>query len=179
MDTHRTQYKCWKNGKHNLITSFNLFEKHGIKNCEIILLESVNANSKDELLAREAYWIKQVDCVNKVIPNRTDKQYREDHKEEIAERHKQYYNDNKEKAKQYYNDNKQDILEQHKEYYEDNKEKIVEYHKKYYEKNKKELSEQRKQTYICIVCNTTITLNYKSKHENTKKHLNNVDFSNK
>ena len=25
MDTHRTDFKCWKNGKHHFITSFTIF----------------------------------------------------------------------------------------------------------------------------------------------------------
>jgi len=136
IDTHRSCYKRWKDGKHNFVTIYNLFEMHDIENCEIILLESVNANSKDELLARESYWIKQLDCVNKYIPNRTDKEYRQD-----------------------------------------NKEKIAEYKKKYQQDNKEKIAEQHNQPYLCITCNTTITLNGKSQHNKTKKHMNNVDSS--
>jgi len=181
MDTHRSDYKKWKNGKARLVTSYNIFETYGIDNCLITLLESVNANSKDELLVREAYWIKQLDCVNKVIPNRTDKEYYEDHKQEIAEYKKQYQQDNKEdisqNKKQYYLHNKQDISQKHKKYNQDHKEEIAEKAKQYYEKNKQNKLEKAKQTYICITCNTPITLNGKSQHEKTKKHLNNVDSS--
>jgi hypothetical protein len=37
--------------------SFEVFEKYGVENCAIILLEYVNAHSKDELLAREKYYV--------------------------------------------------------------------------------------------------------------------------
>ena len=46
MDTHRSQYKCFLNGKGDRTTSFNLFNKYGVSNCNIILLELVNVNIK-------------------------------------------------------------------------------------------------------------------------------------
>jgi hypothetical protein len=82
MDTHRNDYKKWKNGNNKKTTSFNLFNKYGIENCNIILLENVNATNKDELLSREGYYIRKLKCVNKFLPNRT--------KEETLERIKQY-----------------------------------------------------------------------------------------
>ena len=60
--------------------SFDLFEKYGIENCRILLLELANARTKDELHTREAHYIKTLKCVNKVIPNRTRKDYYEDKK---------------------------------------------------------------------------------------------------
>lgn len=44
------------------------------------------------------------------------KQYRENHKEEIAEKQKQYYQDNKDKFAEYYQRNKEEIAEQRKQY---------------------------------------------------------------
>ena len=91
MDNHRSCYKGWKSGKSTKVMVFDMFEKHGIENCFIVLLELVNCNTKDELLAREAYYIKTLVCVNKCIPLRTDKQYRVDNKEKLKEK----YDDNK------------------------------------------------------------------------------------
>ncbi len=52
---YRTYIKHVKENKTAVKTmSFNLFEKYGIENCHIILLESINAKSKDELRAQEA-----------------------------------------------------------------------------------------------------------------------------
>ena len=82
MDTHRSDYKRWKLGKRKHKTSsFLLFDKYKISNCEIILLESVNANSKDELLAREKYYIQLLQCVNKCTPNVTHEEKKEKKKE--------------------------------------------------------------------------------------------------
>ena len=59
-----------------------MFEKYGI----IVLLENVNANSKDEMLAREAYYIRNFKCINKNIPLR-----------KVNEFMNEYYKKNKDK----------------------------------------------------------------------------------
>ena len=71
MDHHRSHYKCYKDNKKGFYTSFRLFEEYGVENCRITLLESYPCNLKDELLAREAHYIKSLDCENKVIPQQT------------------------------------------------------------------------------------------------------------
>jgi len=97
IDNHRSSYKRWKNGKTGRITVFDLFDKYGIDNCKIYLLESVNANSKDEILAREGHYIRTLKCVNKCITGRTEKEYYNDNKVKLLEKRKGYYNDNKDK----------------------------------------------------------------------------------
>lgn len=104
MTTHRGSYNSFKNGKSPFITSYLLFDKYGVENCKIILLETVNVNSKDELLSREAHYIKKLDCVNKQIPLRTRKEY----------------------SKEYYQENKEHITEWQKDYYIKNKDYITE-----------------------------------------------------
>lgn len=66
MSQHRLNYKYWKQGMWHYVTNFQLFDKFG-SNVEIILLEAVNANSKDELSARERFHIQNNKCVNKHI----------------------------------------------------------------------------------------------------------------
>ena len=53
-----------------------LFEKYGVENCKIILIENVNVNTKEELLQKEAFYIRSLECVNKQIPLRTKKEYK-------------------------------------------------------------------------------------------------------
>jgi hypothetical protein len=48
-------------------TSFELF-KHGPKDVKIQLLERCPCQTKDELNAREAFYIESLNCVNKSIP---------------------------------------------------------------------------------------------------------------
>ncbi len=92
LDEHRSKYK----NNNFQCRSSNLFLKYGLSNCKIILLELVNANSKDELHVREAFYISNNKCINKVIPGRTPEQYRIDNKESKKLKSQEYYNKNKE-----------------------------------------------------------------------------------
>ena len=92
-----------------------LFEWGDVK---INMIEEIEYEDKKDLIDREAYYIRNLKCVNKRIPNRTTKEYRENNKDKIKEKKKQYRENNKDKIK-----------EINKEYYEDNKEKIKEYSK--------------------------------------------------
>jgi hypothetical protein len=113
MTAHRIDYKQVKNGNiKKKVMSFDLFEKYGIDNCDIILLESVEAKSKDELHIREAHYIRTIKCINRYIPNRTQQEYYKDNKEKILDQTKQYRDDHKEQMKQYYQDNKEKIDQQ-------------------------------------------------------------------
>ena len=97
MECHRRDYRNYKKGlSNNTMTSFKLFDKYGIDNCHIVLIELVHATCKDELHQRESHYIKLMQCVNKVIPLRTKKEYKEDNKELIKVTSKKYYIDNKE-----------------------------------------------------------------------------------
>ena len=128
MDAHRRGYKRWKNSNLNFITAFIIFDEYGLENCNIILLEAFICNTKDELHAREAHYIKTINCVNKNIPNRTMKQYIEDNKDKLSEQVKKYREGNKDKIsehkKQYYEDNKDKILERKKKHHQDTKSNV-------------------------------------------------------
>ena len=104
MVNHRSDYKRYIEGKTKYIfSSFKLFDKYGVENCEISLIETVNANSNDELKAREKHYIQLLKCVNKNIPNRTHEEYLEYKKEY----NKEYTEKNKDRIKEY--DNKKYI----------------------------------------------------------------------
>jgi hypothetical protein len=110
---HVGNYKCYLNGKSNFTTSFKILETNDY---DIILVENVNCETKEQLHQRERFYIENNNCVNKFIPNRTDKQYRFDNKDSIKETKKQYYNENldsiKNKIEQYQQDNKEKIQKQ-------------------------------------------------------------------
>jgi hypothetical protein len=93
MDTHRRDYKQWKNGNfsYTKISSYNLFDKYGVDNCKITLLEVCSCTSRDELIARESHYIRTKKCINKIIPDRKMKEWIEDNKEHIAKQ-KQNWN---------------------------------------------------------------------------------------
>ena len=93
MEYHRRDYKKYKKGDlKRIMTSFKLFDKYGLDNCDIVLLEFVNATCKEDLHKKEAHYIKSMRCVNKIVPLRTKTEYNAEHKEES----KKYYQDNKE-----------------------------------------------------------------------------------
>jgi hypothetical protein len=93
MVCHRKDYVQWKGGniKVSRLTSFNIFDKFGVDHCRIILLETFPCQSKDELTSREAFYIRSMPNVNKMIPHRTRAQYREDKHEDIMQKAIDYY----------------------------------------------------------------------------------------
>jgi len=103
---HRKDYKRWKNGKCRYITSFSILD---FDDAFIQLLESYPCSNKEELTARERYWIKNLNCVNKCIPMQSPK-----------ESDKKCYEKNTEKyilhAKNYYEKNRNKRLQQVKYY---------------------------------------------------------------
>ena len=157
MDTHRGHYKAWLKGKGGHNRAYDLFEAYGIENCQIVLIESCPCESKDELTAREAHYIKTKDCVNKNIPGRTIKEY---------------YEANKEKFKEYREANKEKFKEYRKEWKETNAEHIKEYNKEYCEANKQKIKEYReanKEKETCK-CGSCYIKRCKTQHMLTKKH---------
>jgi hypothetical protein len=159
MDKHRSGYKYWKLGHGRFITSFKLFDLYGVENCEIVLLECVNCNSKDELRAREGFYIQNNICVNKNVAGRNIKEsikyYRDNNKESIKEQKKLYHISNKDNIKLYYETNKENIKEKVNKYQQINRQKIKLY---------------RSGTKMCE-CGCEIKKHHKSRHEKSNKHL--------
>ena len=145
---HKTNYKCWKGGYQSYCTSFKLLDE-AIDDIDIVLLETCNVNNKEELHAKERYWIESTDCVNKVVPGRTQKEAnkvcREKNKEKYAEKRKEYFQKNKERKRQYVQDNRDRINEVRREHYEANKEEIRKKEKEHRNKNKEKYREYSRQ----------------------------------
>ena len=136
MTAHRKDYNYWKSGKGHFITSYLLFDEYGLDGCFIELLEAKSCNSKDELKQLEGGYIRYLECVNKRVENRNEKEYYENNKELIKEKKKQYRLNNKEK-----------MSERDKKYRENNKEKVSEQSKQKYFRNKDKLSLLNKQVF--------------------------------
>ena len=88
--SHITGFKRWKDGKRGKVSSFDLFEKYGVDKCTIVLIELINASSIYELKLKEAYYIKSLDCINKIIPLRSLKEYYQDNRIAYIEKVKIY-----------------------------------------------------------------------------------------
>ena len=147
--------------KSSLCKSKTLFEKYD--DVRIELIEEYPCNSKAELEKKEGEYIRNNKCLNKVIPDRTIKEWREDNKEKLTE-----YN------KEYYENNKQSILEYHKKYNENNKEKLTEYR----ENNKEKIAEYNKKYYknktiekVTCECGCIIRKDGLKDHKKTSKHI--------
>ena len=134
LSKHKSHYKHYLKYKNPFITSFKILENNNYK---IILIDNCPCNSKEELHREERKYIETIECVNKVIPGRTGKEYCEDNKFKRQQKSKEYYENNKEKE-----------LIRQKNYYQKNKDKL----KENYEKKKDEIIEKRKEKIECNFC---------------------------
>ena len=75
-----------------------LFDKYGIDNIKIVLIKSFSCNNKEELQAEEAKFIRENECINKMI--NLNKQKTKEDKQEIKEEDKQEIKEIKEEDKQ-------------------------------------------------------------------------------
>ena len=157
---HKHGCKSWikNNIKYYKHYSYLLFEKYGIDNCQIVLLESVNANNKDELFAREAHYIRTLKCINNNIPLRSDKEYKQDKKEEIKIQRKEFYDTNRER-----------LLQDKRNDYEKHRETRLVKGKERYQKNREEILKKQSEPVICE-CGTTFH-GHKARHNKSKKHI--------
>ncbi len=159
MDNHRSQYKMWKEGKKNNVTVFDIFDKYGIDNCCIVLLELVSATTIDELHARERFWIQCTVCVNKVIPGRTNSEYYADNRDRILKQTTQYYADHREQ-----------LLQHNAQYRANNCEQISRQRGQYRADNREQISVKNLEKIQCE-CGCSVTRANMSRHTRTKKHL--------
>ena len=123
---HIYDYKQYNEGNRKYpLTSFKVLENPDY--C-ISLVEKYSCEDKEELHARERYWIENTDCVNRFIPNRSKAEHYQDNKDIILEKNKTYRMENA------------DIIQkQRAEYKEKNRETLREKQRLYREKNKEEI----------------------------------------
>ena len=126
------KHKC-SHKKYNEDNNNGYCTSYLVLNCEdykMELIEEYPCNNKDQLWKKEGEYIKNNECVNKVINGRTKieyaKEYRIKNREKRKEYNKQYIENNKEQNKEYHKQYRIDNKEQRKEYLQANKEKIAE-----------------------------------------------------
>ena len=86
---HICAYRQYLRGTYRFTTSFKIIENN---NYRIELLEEVNCETKDQLLIREGHYIRLLDCVNRCVAGRTDKQYWIDKKDDIKRKQSARFN---------------------------------------------------------------------------------------
>jgi len=152
MDKHRSDYKCWLNKKRDKFSSFELFEKYGVENCKIYLVELYPCETKEELFAREGYHIKNNKCVNRYVAGN-----------QLAVGIKEYH-------QIYRNQHKDENIEYGKIYRENNKQKLKENRTIYVAKNIDKIKEYSQTKNVCS-CGGKYTNHDRPKHYRTKKHI--------
>jgi hypothetical protein len=147
LQKHKSSYNHFLKGKKRPMTSFQILEKG---NYHIVLVEDYPCNSKEELQLRERFYIENNECVNKFIPGRTEKEYK----------------------------NSNQCKELRKIWFEEHKDELREYHKEYREANKEKIREQQKEKVICEICGFEGLKSLLSRHQKTKKCLehNNIQL---
>ena len=141
MARHRSDLKSYKRGKKRLLCTSREIVK--FDDAKIILIEMFPCGSKAELFARERYWIEILNCVNKIVPGRSDKEYREDNKERISKNQKLYR--------------------------ERNIAKLSKYSKIYRKTNKEAIRQHELKKEVCD-CGKTFTHCNKARHGRSKLH---------
>jgi len=148
---HKVHYRNWKDGIKTHLTSFNLFDKYGVDNCILEVIENVMYNDITELRERERYYIDNFQCINIQKPNRSKKQYAIDRKDYL-----------KEKAKENRIKNEVAIKQRKKLYNDTHKEE----YKEYALKNKAKWEQK-----INCECGATHSWRNAATHKKTKTHL--------
>jgi hypothetical protein len=138
---HKYHYKQWLNKERPQLSSFEIVQ---YDDCQIILIEDVCCENKNQLFARERFFIESMNCCNRSIPNRTQKEYREDNREKFY------------------------IYK--KEWRSNNREQINQKNREYEQKNKEIIAKRKSVKYTCN-CGSITQIGSKSKHERTTKHI--------
>ena len=80
LSKHKDSFKNWNNGKYHYVSSFELIKYDDVY---IELIELFPCSSKMELNRREGQLIRSMDCLNRRIAGRTDKEWCDDNKDKI------------------------------------------------------------------------------------------------
>ena len=140
--------------KKNECTSKELFKISD--NVNIELVENYPCNNRQELGAREGYYIRNNKCVNKNITGRTRKEWTEDHREYIDKQNREY----REKTKEHRIEYNKNWYQQHKDREEFRNKKIA----------AREASKEKAQQVYHCECGSNIKRYEKSRHLKSNKH---------
>ncbi len=161
---------------HNYKVYRYMREHGGFDNWDMVLIEYFPCANEYELNARERHWIEQLGAtLNCQIPTRTIQEWREDNKEVLSEKHKQWCAENAQHrtdyGKQYYTENADVIAEKGQAYREANKEVLKIRQQQWYAKNAEKIAAARQESFLCQ-CGSSVTLQNKSRHLKSQMHIN-------
>jgi len=121
----------------------------GFDNWQVVLVENVvDCSDSPTLHARERCWVETLQAeLNKQVPTRTHKEYRDDNREKIKEYNylnREYLSN---KKKQWYENNREHRLVQVKEWQEDNREHYLNKMREYGALNRDKINKKQRETY--------------------------------
>jgi hypothetical protein len=151
-ETGKTYYGSTKQTLKKRLQMHNYIKKCSCKDFINPKIELLETCEKEQQKQRESYYIRNFECVNIRIEDRTFKEWRKDYKK--------IHNENQ------------------KKWYEKNREKKLKQKKEYYEKNKKKELEKKKETTTCE-CGVVITKCHLLRHKKSNKHKINISVLNK
>ena len=162
----------------------------GVDKFYIELLECFPCDSIEQLRKREGHYIKELGTLNHLVAGRTktewslehaeqkketDKQYYLENHDHILTRQKEYRENHKEEMKDYkkkhYEEHKTEILQKCKDKYNENKEHMLERNKLYRANHKDKIKEWESTTVVCS-CGSAYTLTNKARHLKSLRHQN-------
>jgi len=133
-------------------------------NYNIILIEELSCENKQQLLRKEREYIDTLECVNKQSPFVSV--------EEMKQRLKTHYENNKEHIKKYKKEwgikNKDKLKEKSKEYRQINKEEITLKTKEYYALHKVKTIQKDSQRVVCSICSQEMNRSSLYRHKQSK-----------
>lgn len=152
---HASHFRRWQEGRQNYITSCQIIENGDY---DIVLIEEVKCETKEQLHRVERKWIEALDCVNRYVPTRTDTEYRQDNREDIMKRRQAMYENNKDV-----------ILARKRESYQRHREKRLTAMKEY-NRTHEDLRKAYNQIRFICPCGSDVVRHDKAQHLKTKKH---------
>ena len=169
MARHRAKYVRVLNGVKMDTSSTLLFNEFGSENCKIELIENYPCQNVEELRKREGFFISTIDCVNRCIAGRTQREWIEQNSERVKKIKTKYYENNKdvckERARKHREDNPEHSRRVKQEYREKNHEILKQKQHERYERNKEDRLEQVE----CPLCGSTVHKCGMRRHQKTKK----------
>ena len=139
-----------------------IFKTYGKENCKCELIENVPCENKEQLKAREGFYIETMECVNKFIAGGKKSDW-----------DKRYYEKNKEthlaKSKAYYQDHKDEIKAQKQIYRENTREHKRQVDKQYRQNNRDMLKAKQLEQILCE-CGCYSVRSSIARHRSSKKH---------
>jgi hypothetical protein len=161
MSAHRNLYNKYKNGTHHYTSVYYLFDKYGLENCKIELVEKLENCSREEILIKEGGYISNNICVNiknpKPLSIEDYKDYHKNYYQTVVKTNPEKLEKKNETSKKWFNENKQGLINcccggtytyKHKSRHEKSVEHKLgtdEEFKLKYEEEQKQKNEERKQ----------------------------------